>query len=84
MVMKNILVGAAVVSAMSGWCGVSDLQVEYRNGQVFLRWQEKDLPADARLSVWSGAEPIRRKRSSGVLKTPTAKWRAPANTCIAW
>ncbi|MCI5779254.1 MAG: alpha/beta hydrolase [Lentisphaeria bacterium] len=56
--MKNILVGAAVVSAMSGWCGVSDLQVEYRNGQVFLRWQEKDLPADARLSVWSGAEPI--------------------------
>lgn len=40
------------------WAGISGLQGEYRNGQVFLQWQEKDLPADARLSVWSSREPI--------------------------
>ena len=43
---------------MQCWAGISGLQGEYRNGQVFLQWQESDLPADARLSVWSSSEPI--------------------------
>ena len=42
-------VSAAEVSNLRGVC---------RNGQVFLQWDEKDLPADARLSVWSSDKPI--------------------------
>ena len=37
---------------------VSDLKGVCRNGQVFLQWNEKDLPANARLSVWSSDKPL--------------------------
>ena len=47
------LLGSAAVGAE-----VSDLRGVCRNGQVFLQWNEKDLPADARVSVWSSDKPI--------------------------
>ena len=58
MVMKKVLMGVTVMGMLSGWGGLSDLTCEYRNGQIFLRWREENLPPDARLSVWSSAEPI--------------------------
>ena len=56
--MKKILIGMAVATALGASAGLTNLRGEYRNGQVFLRWNESDLPADARLSVWSSAVPI--------------------------
>ena len=47
------LLGSAAVGAE-----VSDLRGVCRNGQVFLQWNEKDLPADARVSVWSSNKPL--------------------------
>ena len=37
---------------------VTNLQATYRSGQVFLTWQERDLPADALFTVHSHHEPI--------------------------
>ena len=56
--MKKTVFLAVCGMMLQCWAGISGLRGEYRNGQVFLQWQEKDLPADARLSVWSSSEPI--------------------------
>ena len=40
---------------------VSDLRAVCRNGQVFLQWNEKNLPKDARLSVWSSDKPLKQE-----------------------
>ena len=45
-------------SAISAAPVVRDLRGICRNGQVFLQWNEKDLPGDARLSVWSSDKPL--------------------------
>ena len=37
---------------------ISGLTAVYRRGQVFLQWQEKNLPASARLTVWGSDRPI--------------------------
>ena len=38
--------------------GLSDLTGECRNGQVFLQWQEQELPATARITVYGSNERI--------------------------
>ena len=53
-----LLTGLAAGGVLAG---VSDLSAVYRNGQVFLRWSEKDLPADARLEVRGSARPVSRE-----------------------
>lgn len=55
-------------SAVSG-VEVSDLRGVCRNGQVFLQWNEKDLPADARLSVWSSDKPLTKADLKNARKT---------------
>ena len=52
----TILVPALVCSALHA--GVSGLTANYRNGQVFLQWQESGLSPEARLTVWGSSEPI--------------------------
>ncbi len=57
--MKKMLLAALSLTAVAGSSSeVASLTAEYRNGQVFLQWQEKDLPKDARLSVWRSEKPI--------------------------
>ncbi len=65
---KSVLSGLLAASALSSFAGLSDLQGEYRNGQVFLQWKESEMPADARLSVWSSAEPIKNGDLSKAVK----------------
>lgn len=65
--MKKMLFGSILIAAgsLTGMQAqqtmISELSGECRNGQVFLQWQEKNLPADARLSVWSSAKPLTRE-----------------------
>ena len=48
-----------LLSAAAAGPVVRDLRGVCRNGQVFLQWNEKDLPKDARLSVWSSDKPLK-------------------------
>ncbi len=50
-------IGAAVLSC-AVQAGVSNLTAECRNGQVFLQWQETDLPSTARLAVYGSDDKI--------------------------
>lgn len=50
----GIIAGAKEVSNY----GISDLRIQVNNGQLFLQWQEKDLPPNARLRVWSSEKPV--------------------------
>jgi len=59
--MKLPLCLFAALAAGSVFAGLSDLSAVYRNGQVFLTWREKDLPADARLEVRGSGKPITRE-----------------------
>ncbi|MDD4539828.1 MAG: alpha/beta hydrolase-fold protein [Lentisphaeria bacterium] len=60
--MRKILglsaMAGTVLSAQLLAATVTDIQAVYRHGQVFLTWQEKDLPAAAELSVFSSEQPI--------------------------
>lgn len=56
--MKRFFLGVGAAMTLHAFAGLSGLTGEYRNGQVFLQWQESGLPADARLSVWSSSAPI--------------------------
>ena len=56
--MKKTILFFMVILFFSCSAGLSGLKGEYRNGQVFLQWQEKSLPADARLAVWGSNAPI--------------------------
>ncbi len=67
--MKKLFLGLSAVMALHAFAGLSGLTGEYRNGQVFLQWQESDLPADARLSVWSSSKPITAENISQAEKT---------------
>ena len=53
-----LLVCGTVFGTAANKALISDLQVHDYNGQVFLQWQEKNLPADARLKVWSSEKPV--------------------------
>ena len=37
---------------------LSGLRAEFRDNQVFLQWEENNLPANARLTVWRAQNPI--------------------------
>ncbi|MBR6057662.1 MAG: prolyl oligopeptidase family serine peptidase [Victivallales bacterium] len=52
------LFALAVVSLMSNAASITDLKAVCRHGQVFLTWNEKELPDDATLSVYSSSLPI--------------------------
>ncbi len=56
----------ALAGALLSAAEIADLSAEARDGQVFLQWQEKELPQDARLTVWSSAAPITSLKASGV------------------
>ncbi len=56
------VMAVSVFSPVVGAAELSDLTAECRNGQVFLRWKEAGLPADARLAVWSSDRPISSER----------------------
>ena len=51
-----LLASALICSTLHA--GISDLTARYRNGQVFLQWQESGLSPEARLTVWGSSEPI--------------------------
>ena len=72
---KNLSALCSVLSMMG--CAVagdvpelSALAAEYRDGQVFLQWQEKNIPADGRLSVWSSDTPGERGEKIAALLNP--------------
>lgn len=60
--MRKILglsaLAGTVLSAQLLGATVTDLRATYRDGQVFLTWQEENLPASAELSVFSSGRPI--------------------------
>lgn len=47
---------------------LSGLSAQYRNGQVFLRWNESGLSPEARLTVWGSARPITEKNLASAEK----------------
>ena len=59
--MKKFSCLLAAAAAGGVFAGVSDLSAVYRNGQVFLRWDERDLPADVRLEVRGSGSLITRE-----------------------
>ena len=68
----------AAASFLAG-AELSGLRGVCRNGQVFLQWNEKELPPDARLSVWSSDKPItpgnlkNARKLAGLLNTRSAR-----------
>ena len=61
MKLKQILPLLMLGAAMPLMADLSGLRGEFRDGQLFLQWEEKNLAPDTRLSVWSSAEPITEK-----------------------
>lgn len=55
---KTLFLSGAALLCASAHAGVSGLTAEYRDGQVFLQWQESGLSPEARLTVWGSSEPI--------------------------
>ena len=80
--MKKLFLGMLSGVALSCFAGISGLQAEFRNGQVFMQWQEQDLPANARLSVWSSAEPITEKNLDKAVRV--AALLNPRSACDWW
>ena len=66
--MRKLLSVLMLGAALSLCAGVSDLEGEYRNGQVFLRWQETELAPQTRLTVWSSSAPITAENLSEATK----------------
>ena len=58
MMNKTLLLLASALICSTLHAGISGLTAQYRNGQVFLQWQESDLSPEARLTVWGSSEPI--------------------------
>ena len=56
--MKKTLFLLSLVSASCAFGDISGLTAVFRNGQVFLQWQEKSLSPETRLSVYSSDRPI--------------------------
>ena len=60
--MKNHLITLiaawTICSGISAEDELSGLRAEYRNSQIFLQWEENNLPPDARLSVWRAQKPL--------------------------
>lgn len=60
--MKKSILISVLAASISVSAGISGLNGEYRNGQVFLRWQEHKVGKTMRLKVWSSASPITRDK----------------------
>ena len=58
MMNKTLLLLASALICSTLHAGISGLTAQYRNGQVFLQWQESDLSPEARLTVWGSSKPI--------------------------
>lgn len=60
--MRNVLslcaLASSVLSTQLVAATVTDLRAAFRHGQIFVTWQEKDIPAAALLTVYSSARPI--------------------------
>ncbi|MBR6074226.1 MAG: hypothetical protein IKP87_02895, partial [Victivallales bacterium] len=52
------LIAALAVSVASNAASITDVKAVCRHGQVFLTWDEKELPQDAVLSVYASRSPI--------------------------
>ena len=52
------LIAALVVSAAANAASITEVKAVCRHGQVFLTWNEKELPPDAILSVYASRTPI--------------------------
>ena len=52
------LIAALVVSAAANAASITEVKAVCRHGQVFLTWNEKELPEDAVLSVYASTRPI--------------------------
>ena len=72
-----LMLGTAIVLS----AGISDLKGEYRNGQVFLRWQESELNPNTRLTVWSSSEPI---TAENVTKATEIASYLNLNSAVDW
>ena len=54
--MKHLTFLLTVFAAFQLFAGLSNLTGTYRNGQVFLLWDESDIPANSKFSVWSSSK----------------------------
>lgn len=69
---------------------LSELTLDFHNGQLFMRWQEADLPDNARLRVWRSREKITVDNLAGaelladMLNPGSARdwWRDPASFVV--
>ena len=52
------LIAALVVSAAANAASITEVKAVCRHGQIFLTWNEKELPQDAVLSVYASRTPI--------------------------
>ena len=69
MSLKKTLLFLSVLGAVFAvQAGLSDLKGTFRNGQLFLQWNEEGLAPDTRLSVWSSDKPITKENISGAVK----------------
>ena len=66
--MKKLFLAAAMAAAAAVSAGVDGLNGAFRNGQLFLQWNESGLAPDTRLTVWSSEKPITRENVSGAVK----------------
>lgn len=75
----TLLVSASLCSSVHA--GLSDLTAQYRNGQVFLQWQESGLSPEARLTVWGSSKPITEKNFRQAEKLAD---RLNSNSALDW
>ena len=59
-VLLPLLVAGTLSTTLSAG-ELTDLRAEYRDNQLFLQWQENNLPKEARLTVWRSKTPITRE-----------------------
>ncbi len=79
--MKKLLSLLMAGSAIALCAGISDLEGEYRNGQVFLRWKEDGLDPKTRLCVWSSDAPI---TEANVAKATRIAAHLNLNSAVDW
>jgi hypothetical protein len=66
--MKKLLWSIGMAAALTASAGVDGLNGAFRNGQLFLQWNESNLAPDTRLSVWSSDKPITKENVSSAVK----------------
>lgn len=80
--MKKIFFFALMLCCMIASGGISNLKAVWRNGQLFLTWNESEIPSDARFSVWSSRNPITKEN---IKEAERIAWLInPASACDWW